>query len=276
MRLQPGEHDVDVLGRERVALDVVAVARVVEQGGVDAGEEAVVDHDLLAAPPLLGRGAEEDDLARQLVGDGGQGDGRADARRGHRVVAASVAETRQRVVLGEDPDARAVAAATAATGRPDRRREAARRMLDGEPVTAQDLGDPGRRLVLLEGRLRVGVDPVGEVEDLGSVRLDGGRDAGLEVDLGLGGTDGDTVGHGSSGGIPGGRRRPPEPPADGSAAPCAASAFRRERRLRHGREGRMNSAIGNSRAPCSRSTMKIATISPTQPPRRAARIQSPR
>ena len=34
--LQPGEDDVDVLGRQRVALDVVPVARVVQQRGVDA------------------------------------------------------------------------------------------------------------------------------------------------------------------------------------------------------------------------------------------------
>ena len=36
MGLEAVEDDVDVLGRERMALDVVAVARVVEQRGVEA------------------------------------------------------------------------------------------------------------------------------------------------------------------------------------------------------------------------------------------------
>ena len=66
--------------------------------------------------------AEEHDLAGQLVGDGRQGDRRADTRRGHRVVAAAVTEPGQRVVLGEDPDPRSVAAATAALRGPDRGR----------------------------------------------------------------------------------------------------------------------------------------------------------
>ena len=68
----------------------------------------------------------------------------------------------------------------------------------------------------------------------------------------------------------------PGPPADGSVA-------RRNRCQRSAESvasatdasARMNRAIGSSSAPCSRSTMKIATISPTQPPRRAARVQSP-
>ena len=62
--LQPGEDDLDVLRRERMALDVVPVARVVQQRGIDAGEQAVIDHDLLAASPFLGRRPEEHDLAR--------------------------------------------------------------------------------------------------------------------------------------------------------------------------------------------------------------------
>ena len=76
MRLQAAEHDVDVLRGERIALHVRPVARVVEQRGVDAVEQAVVDHDLLAAAPLLGRRPEEHDLAGQLVGERGQRDRR--------------------------------------------------------------------------------------------------------------------------------------------------------------------------------------------------------
>ena len=275
VRLQAGEHDLVVLGRERVGLDVVAVARVIEQRGVDPGEQAVVDHDLLAAPPLLGRRAEEDDLARELVGDRRERDGGSHPRRGHRVVAAAVSEARQGVVLGEDADARAVAAAAARMDGPDGRREAAGRMLDLEPVVAQDLGDPRRGLVLLERRLRVGVDPMRQLEDLATGRFDGGGDAGLEVELGLGRSNGGQVGHGSSVGRLGvgercsrrdgsaARRSGPQRSAESVASATAASA-------------RMNSAIGNSRAPCRRSTTKIATMRPIHPPRRAARTQSPR
>ena len=81
VRLEAVEHHVDVLRGERPALDVVAVAGVVHQRRVEAGHQPVVDHDLLAAPPLLGRGAEEHDLAGQLVGHRGEGDRRAHARR---------------------------------------------------------------------------------------------------------------------------------------------------------------------------------------------------
>ncbi len=165
VRLQAAEHDVDVLGRQWPALDVVAVARVVQQGGIEAGEQAVVDHDLLATPPLLGGRAQEHDLAGQLVGDGGQGEGRGDTRGGHRVVAAAVAQPGQGVVLGEDPDTRAGALAATREGGPDGGRQAARRMLHGEPALAQDVGDPGRGLDLLEGRLRVGVDAMRQLDD---------------------------------------------------------------------------------------------------------------
>ena len=152
-------------------------------------EQAVVDHDLLAAAPLLGRRAEEDDLAGQLVGDRGQGDRRADARGGHRVVAAAVAQTGQRVVLGEDPDPRAVARrARRAGSAADRGGEAAGRMLDRRSRGARsDLGDPGRGLVLLERGLRVGVDPVRQLEDLVAGGLDGRGEAGLGVGERLGG-----------------------------------------------------------------------------------------
>ena len=79
MRLEAGIDHLDVLGCEGVALDVVSIARVVEQRGVDALEQPVVDHDLLAAPALLGRGAQEDDLARQLRGERRERNGGTDA-----------------------------------------------------------------------------------------------------------------------------------------------------------------------------------------------------
>ena len=112
-------------------------------------------------------------------------------------MAATVAQARERVVLGEDPDARAGGAATgrrrglaAASNRPDRRLQAARRMGHLESVAGQDLGDPGGRPDLLECRLRAGMDAVREVEDLVTCGLDGGGEPGLRLGERLGGTDG--------------------------------------------------------------------------------------
>ena len=158
-------------------------------------EQAVVDHDLLAAAALLGRRPEEDDLARQLVGERRQGDGGPDAGRRHRVVAAAVPETGQGVVFGQDPDPRTVPAATTRERRPDRGRERAGRLLDHEAVTGQDLGHPGGGLVLLERRLGVGVDPVRQVEDLGPGGLDGRGQARLGVGERRRGASRGQVGH---------------------------------------------------------------------------------
>ena len=113
-----------------------------------------------------------------------------DARGGHGVVAAAVPEPGQRVVLGEDPDPRAVAAAPAAPDGADRGGQAAGRELDLEPVPGEDLRDRRGRVVLLERRLGVGVDPVRELEDLVAGGVDGGREAGLLVGVGLGGGGG--------------------------------------------------------------------------------------
>ena len=196
--LEAVEHDIYVLGRERVALDVVAVARVVEQGGVETLQQPVLDHDRLAAPPFLRRRAEEHDLAGKLVGDRRQGDGRADPRCGHRVVAAAMAQTGKRVVLGEDPDPRPVAAAPAAQRGADGRLETPGRSRDLVAVGSQPLGDPARGLALLERRLGVRVDPMGQVEDLVTRGLDGGGQPGFGVSMGFGRADGRQDGHGTS------------------------------------------------------------------------------
>ena len=82
---------------------------------------------------------------------------------------------------------------TAAAHGPDRRREAARRVLDLEAVGPQCLGDPGRGLVLLERGLRIRMDPMRQVDDLVAGAFDGGGDAFLDVGERLGGADGGTV-----------------------------------------------------------------------------------
>ena len=189
MRLEAVEDDVDVLGGEGARLDVAAIAGVEEQGGVDPGEQAILDHRRLAAPPLLGGRPEEDDLARQLVRDRGERDGGTDARRGHRVVAAAVAEPGQRVVLGEDPDPRSDPAATAPPRRPDRRLEPSGRVLDLEPAGAGGCPPPSR----LPGAPRTRVPGwrgcVRQPDDLVARRLDGGCEASLDVGVWLRRTD---------------------------------------------------------------------------------------
>src|SRR4051812_17188809 len=85
--------------RERLALDVVPIARVEEQCGIEAVHEPLVDHDRLAASALLGGRAEEDDLTGPQVARVGQRQRRAHALRRHRVEPAAMTETGQRVVL---------------------------------------------------------------------------------------------------------------------------------------------------------------------------------
>ena len=69
------------------------------------------------------------------------------------------------------------------------------RVLDGEPVTSQDLRDPGGRVRLLEGGFGVGVDPMRQVDDLVACRLDGRGNASLGVFEGGGGSGGGQRGH---------------------------------------------------------------------------------
>ena len=96
----------------------------------------------------------------------------------------------QRVVLGEDPDPRAVGPEATGEATADRRVEAADGVLDGVAVTADDLRHPAGGLVLLEGRLGVRVDAVRQVEDLVAGALDRVGGAGLEVEERLGGRRG--------------------------------------------------------------------------------------
>ena len=72
----------------------------------------------------------------------------------------------KRVVLGEDADPRAVRPEAAGKPAADGGGQAPGRVLHGVPVPGDRLGKPRRRLVLLERRLRVGVDAVGQLEDL--------------------------------------------------------------------------------------------------------------
>ena len=159
---------------------------------------------------------------------------------------------------------------------PDGRREAARRVLDLEPVARRTSAiqvaawcssNAGSGLAWIRcDRSMISVraaSTAAATRDLRSAWGSAGRTA----------VDGRATG--PPAGSLGVARRGPR--ADGSAAAgrgCQRSA--ESVASATAASTRMNSAIGSSSAPCRRSTMKIATIRPIQPPRRAARVQSPR
>ena len=80
-------------------------------------------------------------------------------------------------------------------------------MDDVVAVAAQDVGDPGRGVVLLESGLRVGMDAVGQVEDLVPGGLDGLGETDLVGFVGRGRTSGGQRGHTVSCWAVGGPRR---------------------------------------------------------------------
>ena len=167
--------------------------------------------------------------------------------------------------------------------RPDGRRQAARRMLDLEAVRPQDLGDPARGLDLLEGRFRVGMDPVRQPDDLVAGRLDGrGRRAPSASACGSAGRDrqqarivrsgtaagADGSGTGSSG-------RDGWERSSVARAPATASAFRRQGRLGDDGEGDDEQGDGQLQGVLQPQDDEHALMPPTHAPRRIAVVQSP-
>src|SRR3954469_8299291 len=149
-----------------------------------------------------------------------------------------MAQPRQGVVLRKDPYPWFRAAATPPLHRTDSRREATSGVLDLESVPAEDVGDPRRRVMLLERRFGVGVDAVREVDDLVPSRLDGGGNALLELDERLGRAYGGSVGHRYSGRWHGSDRLGTGPTAHSTAdahAPLSAPPTASPRRPRRGR-----------------------------------------
>ena len=126
------------------------------------------------------------------------------------------------------------------------------------PWRADRVGDPGRGLPLLEGRLGVRVDAVRQVEDLVPRTLDGLGGTRLEVGERHGGSGGGgRVGHG----------RDRTGPAAYRSADSVSSATRKI--------AARNTTMAGWKASIRRSTTIAATNKPIQPPRRAARNQSP-
>src|SRR5206468_7830259 len=96
---------------------------------------------------------------RQAVAHGGEARAGADARGGDYVVAARVADLRQRVVLAEDRDSRAVAGLER---RAERGLHAGDTALHLEALRVEELREPRRRLHFVVSELGVVVNPVRE------------------------------------------------------------------------------------------------------------------
>jgi len=115
---------------------------------------------LLSAPALLGGRADHLDAPlREPVAERREPGARAHARRRDHVVAARVADLRERVVLAEDRDRGARAGLDR---RAERRLDAGEAALDREALLAEELGEPGGGLHLLVAELGVVVDPAGQ------------------------------------------------------------------------------------------------------------------
>jgi hypothetical protein len=148
----------------------VAIVGVKHHGGVHAFEDASVEQADFTAPAFLGRGADEVDVAGQLAlfGQGQEGAQRA-AR--NQVVAASVANLGQGVVLRQDGDAGTRARAEAG---PERGRQVTDAALDLHACVLLDrVGEPGGCLMLFEAQLRVGVNLFGASDDFRRYGLHG-------------------------------------------------------------------------------------------------------
>ena len=281
MGLEAVEDDLDVLRRQRLRRDVVSVAGMEHQRGVDALEQTVLDHDRLAAAPLLRRRAEEHDLARQLVGERREGDRGADPDCRHRVVAAAVTQTRQRVVLGEDPDPAV----------PFRRLASCRRR--GSPGSPSRASRPGCSTANpCRGASRPPTPTPGPPRTRSPgwpwIRCDRSRISSRAADRGrqpaLGRLAARPVRRRVGAG--GGRSRAVTGPPMGrvarrarvgSAAVTMGSAFDRQHRLGDDDQGEDEQGDGRLEAPpAARRITNTATTTATQPPRRTARVQSPR
>ncbi len=148
-------------------------------GRVDAVEGTGPGHDFFAGVSLFGRGAQEDDGARdccrvffvQCV-DGEEG---ADAGGGDDVVTAGVSDLGQGVVFGEDCDRPTV---SGSRRRPQSGLHSEEARLDVDSVFLEHRGDRGDRFEFLEGGLGQPVDGVEQVREIAFDGIETGGDAG--------------------------------------------------------------------------------------------------
>ena len=117
----------------------IAIEGMEHHRRVDAFECARLEQlDLAAAAFLAGR-AEQEHLTAQIVRDRGEPQERAHRAARNQVVPASVTDFRQRVVLGQDGDARASAAPDACA---ERSRKSAHAALHRDARLFDGVGEP--------------------------------------------------------------------------------------------------------------------------------------
>ena len=135
---------------------------------VDLRERARLDQADLPAPALLGGRAEHDDRAVAFAERRLQAERDGDAGGGDQVVAAGVADARQRVVFADHRDRRPAAAGH----RLERRLHPVCAAFDGEAARFEESGQRGVCVMLLEPQFRVGVDVEAQFAQLRVRRLD--------------------------------------------------------------------------------------------------------
>ncbi len=121
-----------------------------------------LEHDHLATAPLLGRGPEHPHGQAECIGERCEPEARPDRRGGDDVVAAGVADLRERVVLGADGEHEGALADLGA----ERGGHASGAGGHREPGTGECLARQGRRADLLEGGLGVVVDLMAEPDEV--------------------------------------------------------------------------------------------------------------
>ena len=162
---------------ERRELLGVDRRRVRHHREVLVGEPAALEQQDLPAAVLLGRRPDDSDGETDLIGDPRRSQRGAERHRRDHVVAAGVADARQRIVLGAERD---MERAVSLTG-PERGVQPAEGLLDREACVSQEPGAPGGRLLLLEREFGMCVDPVAQVHQRRAPVLDRFTCRGLRI-----------------------------------------------------------------------------------------------
>ena len=159
---------VDMGDAEHRHVHDVGRRRVRHHRHVDIVEAAGSRHDDLAAVELLRRRAEDDDARVGRIQRPDQRRRGADSDGRDEVVAAGVANLRQRVVLGADGNRHGPAPPLAA----ERRVDAIRVLLHGEALRFEEWHELRVRVVLLERQLRVCVNLARDADEVAGDGID--------------------------------------------------------------------------------------------------------
>ena len=156
-----GVRDLERLCGEDFGQKQVGRPRMDHQRAVDVVEDALLDHDDLAAAALLCRRADHADRDVERFGNGREGDPGPDRGGRDDVVAAGMANFGQRVVLGDDRDVQRPGSVRAH----ERRLEIRDVALDAETGLLEPLDEPAAGHRFLEVELGIGLDPVRQADE---------------------------------------------------------------------------------------------------------------